>query len=112
MIPQHPNVYVYEKNSMGERQDLVLPCPLMDTTNVTYKWFRGTDIQVSSEMVNQATGTLRVANITEGEYASTAGVNYHCIASRNINTGYTASVRSRTVTVFYACKCCISKCSN
>ena len=41
MTPQHPNVYVYENNSMGERKNLVLPCSLMDTFNVMYQWFRG-----------------------------------------------------------------------
>ena len=58
-------------------------------------------------MVDQTTGTLTVANITEGEYASEAGVNLYCVASRVIGkSSYTASVRSRTITVFYACKCC------
>ena len=59
---------------------------------------------VPAEMVDQV-GTLTVFNITEGEYASCDGVEYYCIVSRNIGKeSYTASVRSRTVTVFYACK--------
>ena len=63
---------------------------------------------VSSEMVDQTTGTLTVYNITDGEYANEAGVNYYCVASRDIGKSvYTASVRSRTITVFYACKCCV-----
>ena len=103
MDPQHPNVYVYENNSMGERQNLILPCTLMDTTNVTYRWFRAGQL-VPAEMVDQV-GTLTMFNITEGEYASQAGVEYYCVASRNIGKrSYTASVRSRTITVFYACK--------
>ena len=91
MIPQHPNVYVYENNSLGKHQNLVLPCPLVNTTNVTYKWFRGTEM-ASSEVVNQTTGTLTVYNITEGEYASEAGVNYYCVASRVIGKGRLHSI--------------------
>ena len=112
MTPQHPNVYVYENNSVGERQNLVLLCSLMNTTNVTYQWFRSEGnqlVMVRAEMVNQV-GTLTVYNITEGDYASRDGVKYYCVASRNIGKGnYVASVRSRTITVFYACKCHVSK---
>jgi hypothetical protein len=114
MLPQHPNVYVYVNNSAGDRQNLVLPCRLMDATDVTFEWFRYEDnplsaVMVPPEMVNLTTGTLTVFNITEGEYAKVAGVKYYCIASRFIGKGnYSASVRSRTITVFYACECCIS----
>ena len=113
MSPQHPNVYVYENNSMGERLNLVLPCSLVDTTYVTYQWFRvegNQEVMVPAEMIDQI-GTLTVYNITEGDYASRDGVKYYCVASRNIGKGnYIASVRSRTITVFYACKCHVSKC--
>ena len=52
-------------------------------------------------MVNEE-GNLIIPNITEGEYASREGVNYYCIASDNI--GYSVAVRSRNVTVYYACE--------
>ena len=47
-------------------------------------------------------GSLIVPNITEEEYASQEGVDYHCIASDNI--GFGVALRSRTITVFYACE--------
>ena len=114
MMPQHSNVYVYVNNSLGELQDLVLPCTLMNATDVTFEWFRFQDNPESAQMVppdlvNQATGTLTVYNITEGKYASLEGVNYYCIATRFIGkANYSASVRSRTIQVFYACKCSVS----
>ena len=52
-------------------------------------------------MVNEE-GSLIVPNITEGKYASREGVDYYCIASDNI--GYGVALRSRTITVFYACE--------
>ena len=48
-------------------------------------------------------GSLVIPNITEGDYASWEGVDYHCIASDNI--GFDVAVRSRTITVYYACEC-------
>ena len=110
MATQHPNVYVYVNNSHGDPQNLVLPCPLVETTNVALEWFRYVQDLISadmvpSEMVDQTSGTLTVYNITEGEYASVEGVNYYCVATRFIGKGnYSASVRSRTIKVFYACK--------
>ena len=90
------------------RQNLVLPCPLVNTVNVSYEWFRG-DQAVSAEMVDE-NGNLTVVNITEGEYASQEGVEYYCVASRTIGRNpFTAAVRSRTIKVFYASKCCVSK---
>ena len=104
MTLQHPNVYVYVNNSAGDPQNLVLPCPLVDTSNMTFQWFRGS-ASVPSEMIDPATGTLTVYNITEGEYASDEGVNYYCVATRMIGKDkYSASVRSQTITVFYACE--------
>ena len=52
-------------------------------------------------MVNEE-GCLIVPNITEGEYASREGVEYSCIAKDNI--GFDVAVRSRNITVYYACK--------
>ena len=110
MMPQQANVHVYRNNSLGEPQNLVLSCQLVDATDVTFEWFRFVDnpesaVRVPTQMVNPATGTLTVYSITEGEYASVNGVNYYCIATRFIgNSNYSASVRSRTITVFYACE--------
>ena len=47
-------------------------------------------------------GTLIILNISDGDYASREGVEYYCIASDNI--GFDIAIRSRTITVFYACK--------
>ena len=52
-------------------------------------------------MMNEE-GSLTVPNITEGEYASREGVDYYCIAKDNI--GFDVGVRSRTITVYYACE--------
>ena len=52
-------------------------------------------------MVN-GEGSLIVPNITEGEYASREGVDYYCIARDNI--GFDVATRSRSITVYYACK--------
>ena len=52
-------------------------------------------------MVNE-TGHFVVPNINEGEYASRDGINYYCIARDKI--GYDVAVRSRTITVYYACE--------
>ena len=111
MMPQQVNVTVYVSNSLGEPQNLVLNCQLVDATDVTFEWFRFIDnpesaMRVPAQIVNPATGTLTVYSITEGEYASVDGVNYYCIATRIIgSSNYSASVRSRTITVFYACEC-------
>ena len=111
MMPQQANVIVYVNNSLGEPQNLVLSCQLVDTTDITFEWFRFIEnpesaVTVPTQMVNPATGTLTIHNITEGEYASVDGVNYYCIATRIIgSSNYSASVRSRTITIFYACEC-------
>ena len=111
MMLQQVNITVYVNNSLGEPQNFVLNCQPVDATNVTFEWFKFTDnpesaVRVPTQMVNPATGTLTVYNITEGEYASVDGVNYYCIATRIIgSSNYLASVRSRTITVFYACEC-------
>ena len=88
------HVYVIET-------DLNLPCSIDEpSSTVNYSWYRG-DERLPGSMVNQE-GTLVIPNITEGEYARREGVEYHCIASDNI--GYSVAVRSRTITVYYACK--------
>ena len=47
-------------------------------------------------------GSLIVPNITEGEYASQEGVDYYCIARDNV--GFDVAVRSRNISVYYACE--------
>ena len=67
---------------------------------MNYNWFKGNQV-LSGSMVN-GEGSLIVPNITEGEYASREGVDYYCIASDNI--GFNVAVRSRNITVYYACE--------
>ncbi|XP_064396459.1 hemicentin-1-like [Halichondria panicea] len=48
-------------------------------------------------------GTFLFQNITERDYASTAGVIYHCEATNTIGEpGFNATIRSRDITVHYA----------
>ena len=68
---------------------------------VNYTWFRD-DQELPGSMVN-GEGSLIVPNITEGEYASREGVNYYCIVRDNAGTGLDVAVRSRTITVYFAC---------
>ena len=98
---QHPNVYIFGTDVNGDQQNLTLPCSI-DTPSptVNYTWFRG-DQELPGSMVN-GEGSLIVPNITEGEYASREGVDYYCIARDNI--GYNVAIRSRTITVYYACE--------
>ena len=105
---QHPNVYIFETNVKGSPLDLVLPCSIdYPTPTVQYTWFREGE-QIPQDMVDD-NGTLVIPNITNGTYASREGVQYHCIATDNLmiddQQKYLAGVRSRTITVFYACKC-------
>ena len=92
---QSPNVYTFDQ------QNLILTCAIESSLlNVSYTWFRG-DQKLPGSVVN-GDGSLIVPNITEGEYASQEGVDYYCIASDNI--GFDVAIRSRTVTVYYACE--------
>ena len=99
---EHSNeLYIFEIDESGNRQDLILPCPIINPSlTVNYTWFRG-DQELPGSMVN-GEGSLIVPNITEGEYASREGVDYYCIARDNI--GFDVATRSRSVTVYYACK--------
>ena len=102
---QHPNVYIFETDVQGNPLDLVLPCSIdSPSPTVKYTWFREGE-RIPQDMIND-NGTLVIPNITNGMYASHEGVNYYCIAMNNITDGrkYSAAVRSRTITVFYACK--------
>ena len=98
---QHPNVYIFEFDENGNRQNLTLPCVIVEPfPTVIYTWFRG-DQELPGSMVN-GEGSLIVPNITEGEYASREGVDYYCIARDNI--GFDVAIRSRTIIVYYARK--------
>ena len=80
---------------------MTLPCIIVEPSyTVNYTWFRG-DQELPGSMVN-GEGSLIVPNITEGEYASQEGVDYYCIAWDNI--GFDVAVRSRNITVYYACE--------
>ena len=98
---QHPNVYIFETDRNGNKQDLILPCSIDNASStVSYTWFRGNQ-ELPGSMVN-VEGSLLIPNITEGEYASREGVDYYCIARDNI--GFDVAIRSRTITVYYSCK--------
>ena len=101
---QQPNVTVFETDVNGNSMNLELACNIANPSGgVSYTWYRGHD-QLPQYMVHQANGRLTVVNITEGEFASRQGVEYYCVASKTIGkNNYTTSVRSRTITVFYAC---------
>ena len=101
---QQSDIFTFETDVNGDPRDLIIPCNITgNTSGVSYTWFRGSN-ELPSEMVDEE-GNLVVVNITEGEYASRRGVEYNCVASKVIGkNSYTASVRSRTITVFYACK--------
>lgn len=107
ITPQHPNVYVYDQDRNDgdcKHKIGVIPCPLVNDVNVSYQWFRDGQ-PVSAEMIDQ-TGTVSVYNISE----SWDGVEYYCVASRTIGRNpFTAAVRSRTIKVFYASKCCVNR---
>ena len=106
---QHPNVYVFETDENGNKQDLVLPCSIDNPPpTVNYTWFRG-DQKLPGSMVN-GEGSLIVPNIIEGEYASREGVDYYCIARDSI--GFDVAIRSRTITVFYTCEPIFRDCIN
>ena len=85
--------------------NLQLACNIANRSGgVSYTWYRGND-QLPQDLVDQASGRLTIVNITEGEFASREGVGYYCVASKIIGkNSYTASVRSRTITIFYACE--------
>ena len=100
---QTPDMFTYEVDANGVRQDLRVPCDITNKSMASFEWFREGEA-VPSEMVD-LDGSLVVVNITEGEYADHDGVEYYCIATKEIGKNdYTAAVRSRTIKVFYACE--------
>ena len=103
---QQNDIITFETDVNGNPRDLIIPCNITgNTSGVSYTWFmiRGSN-ELPSGMVDEE-GNFVVVNITEGEYASRDGVSYYCVASKVIGkNSYTASVRSRTIIVFYVCK--------
>ena len=108
---QQPNVTVFETDVNGDRMNLELACNIANPSDgVNYTWYRGSD-PLPPDMVDVASGRLTVVNVTEGESASREGVNYYCVANKTIGkNSYPASVRSRTITVFYACEYRVYSC--
>ncbi len=94
---------VFETNADGSNADLVLQCDVTGVPPPTVTWYRGDDPVDASNVLSD--GTLLRSNITEGEFASTAGVVYHCEATNTIGEPeFSATIRSRDITVHYACK--------
>ncbi len=98
---------VFKTNADGSNADLVLQCDVTGMPTPTMTWYRRDDVvDVPVDASNVlSNGTLLVQNITEGEFASTAGVVYHCEATNTIGEPeFSATIRSRDITVYYACK--------
>ena len=96
------DVVVYVNNSDGSNMDLALHCEVSGDPTPTVAWFRR-GMAVDSQYVLD-NGTLFVPNITEGKFARLEGVVYYCTATNTIGqSAYTATVRSRDITVTYAC---------
>ena len=95
------DTFVFEFDASGQRTTLTIDCVTEGDPTPTVTWFRsGVEVNSSLVLVN---GTLSIANITEGEYASREGTPYYCTATNTLRT-----IRSRTVKVFYACKSVVS----
>ncbi len=69
----------------------------MEDPAPTIAWFRE-GVEVDATRV-QEDGSFLVVNITEGDYASADGTDYYCTATNDYGT-----IRSRDITVYYACK--------
>ncbi len=94
---------VFKTNADGSNANLVLQCDVTGMPPPTVTWYRG-DVPVDASNV-LSNGALLIVNITEGEFASTAGVVYHCEATNTIGEPeFIATIRSRDITVHYACK--------
>ncbi len=104
---EQQDVVVFKTNADGLNADLVLQCDVTGMPTPTVTWYRR-DV-VADNVVDASNvlsdGTLLIVNITEGEFASTAGVVYHCEATNTIGEPeFIATIRSRDITVHYACK--------
>ncbi len=103
---EQEDVVVFATNEDGSNSDLSLQCDVTGTPTPTVTWYRGDDVVDAGFMLSN--GTFLFQNITKGEYASTAGVIYHCEATNTIGEpGFIATIRSRDITVHYACKQCM-----
>ena len=97
------DVVVFVNNSDGSNMNLVLHCEVSGDPTPTVAWFRG-GVAVDSRYLLD-NGTLFIPNITEGEFARPEGVVYYCTATNTIGQpAYNATVRSRDITVTYACE--------
>ncbi len=100
---EQEDVVVFATNEDGSNADLSLQCDVSGTPTPTVTWYRGDDVVDADYVLSN--GAFLVQNITEGEFASTAGVIYRCEATNIIGEpGFIATIRSRDITVHYACK--------
>ena len=100
---EQEDVVVFATNADGSNSDLSLQCDVTGDPTPTVTWYRGDDVVDAGFMLSN--GNFLFQNITEGEHASTAGVIYHCEATNIIGEpGFNATIRSRDITVYYACK--------
>ena len=100
---QQEDVVVFESNADDSNADLHLVCNVAGSPKPIVSWFID-EQQVNRELITDE-GSLLIPNITEGEYASRTGVTYHCEATNIIGkTNITATIRSRDISVTYACK--------
>ncbi|XP_064396758.1 hemicentin-1-like isoform X3 [Halichondria panicea] len=98
---EQEDVVVFATNEDGSNSDLSLQCDVTGNPTPTVTWYRGDDVVDADFMLSN--GNFLFQNITEGEYASTAGVIYHCEATNIIGEpGFNATIRSRDITVHYA----------
>ena len=94
------DTFVFETDASGQPTTLTISCGTSGEPTPTVTWFRSGE-EVDSSLVLES-GTLSIPNITEGESASRDGIPYYCTATNTLGT-----IRSKTVQVFYACKCVI-----
>ncbi len=97
------DVVVYETDAEGAATNLVLHCDVSGSP-IVITWYRDSNMVDAGNVVEN--GTLLVVNITEGGYASEMGVVYYCVAISTIGEpAFNATIRSRDITVYYACEC-------
>ncbi len=100
---EQEDVVVFATNADGSNSDLSLQCDVTGNPTPTVTWYRGDDVVDADFMLSN--GTFLVQNITDGKHASMAGVIYRCEATNTIGEpGFIATIRSRDITVYYACK--------
>ena len=94
------DTFVFETDASGQPTTLTISCGTSGEPTPTVTWFRS-GVEVDSSLVLES-GTLSIPDITEGESASRDGIPYYCTATNTLGT-----IRSKTVQIFYACKCVI-----